>query len=239
MSATGFSPLAAPPRPVAMIDLAGSWDDYWAARTSRWRNNVRRSEKLLDRQGAVEHVRHRPRGVCEGDGEPRWDLFDHCLEIAAASWQGGSQTGNTLSHPDVLPFLRDVHAVAARAGALDVNLLYVAGRPLAFDYAYHFAGYVFGLRTGYRPEPEHGGAGSVLQGRVIADSFARGDRFYDLGADYLASKRYWLSRVELSRSYAWFSSRAPRAQLLRAKRAFGAWRRRAALSTTAPSAPEC
>ncbi len=81
---------------------------------------------------------------------------------------------------------------------------------MAFNYAYHYRGYVFGLRTGYRREPELAGAGSVLQARMIADCFARGDTHYDLGADYLDCKRYWLNRVETSRGWAWHSPRAPR-----------------------------
>ena len=34
---------------------------------------------------------------------------------------------------------------------IDLNLLLIDERPVAFNYAYHFRGYVFGLRTGYDP----------------------------------------------------------------------------------------
>jgi CelD/BcsL family acetyltransferase involved in cellulose biosynthesis len=212
-------------RDVSLIDLAGDWDSYWAARTSRWRNNVRRSEKKLAEHGQIGYQRHRPRSLADGDGDPRWDLFEACLNVAAASWQGASETGNTLTHAAVLPFLRDAHEVAARNGALDINLLTLDGQPIAFNYAYHFQGYLFGLRTGYDPALGADGAGSVLQAKTIADSFTRGDRLYDLGADYRDCKRYWVTNVEQSRTYAAFAQRSPRGSLLRIKRLWSGWRR--------------
>ncbi len=115
MAASGLAPVAAPERRVAMIDLTGSWASYWAGRASRWRNNVRRSEKILGRLGAIDYFRHRPGSQAAGDGDPRSELFDKCLEIAAQSWQGDSASGNTLSHGEVAPFLRDAHLAAARA----------------------------------------------------------------------------------------------------------------------------
>lgn len=223
MSLNGFSPQIGEPRPVALVQLADSWEAYWASRTSRWRNNVRRSEKKLAQGCEVRHVRYRPAGAARGDGDPAWPLFDECLRIAEASWQGRSTTGNTLTHPEVLAFLRDAHEAAARAGSLDLNLLYVGDRAVAFNYAYHYRGYVFGLRTGYDPATGEDGAGSVLQARMIEDCFARGDRLYDLGADYLDCKRYWLNQTEQTMTYTCYSPDSARAQLLRGKRWLSGW----------------
>ena len=44
----------------SQINLSGSWADYWSGRTSRWRNNVRRSEKKLAARGEISYVRYRP-----------------------------------------------------------------------------------------------------------------------------------------------------------------------------------
>ncbi len=197
----------------AVIDLASfdGWHPYWASRTSRWRNNVKRSERKLAEQGAVTYLRYRP----GAGGDPRWDLYDLCEQLAASSWQGGSQTGTTLSHDEVRPFLRDAHVAAAAAGALDLNLLAVDGRYVAFNYAYHCHGNVFGLRTGF--DANFDGAGTALQARMIADSFQRGDRLYDLGPGYLDCKRYWQTELRQSIRYTYFPP-APRAQLVRVKR---------------------
>jgi CelD/BcsL family acetyltransferase involved in cellulose biosynthesis len=204
----------------SQIDTRGSWGDYWAGRTSRWRNNVRRSEKKLAERGEVVYLRYRPRGAACDDGDPRWDLYDTCEQLARASWQGSSDTGNTLTHATVQPLLRDMHEAAARSGGADVNLLYVGGQPAAFNYAYHYRGNVFGLRTGF--DPAFGeGAGSVLQRRMIEDCFARGDRTYDLGADYPHCKRYWLTHTSASYRLTHYPLSSPRAQALRLSRWLG------------------
>jgi len=209
----------------ALIDLSAlaDWEGYWASRTSRWRNNVRRSEKKLAETGRVTYLRYRPRGIAQADADPRWDWYDQCERIAEASWQGHSSTGTTLTHEAIRPFLRDCHLVAAEAGALDLNLLLLDGRPVAFNYAYQLGGYVFGLRTGYDPQATSEGAGSVLQARMIEDCFARGDHTYDLGTDYLEAKRYWLTETRSSYRYTHFSAGAPWAQLVRAKRGVQRW----------------
>jgi CelD/BcsL family acetyltransferase involved in cellulose biosynthesis len=209
----------------ALVDLAGqgNWDAYWASRSSHWRTNVRRSEKKLAARGAVAYVRHRPRGTDHGDADPRWALYQACEAIAETSWQGSSQTGTTLTHEAIRPFLRDLHLVATKAGALDLNLLLVDGQSVAFNYAYHYRGHVFGLRTGYNREFSAQGPGTVLQARMIQDCFARGDHTYDLGPDYLACKRPWQTRSQGSYRYTHFAEGAPLAQLVRAKRKLQSW----------------
>lgn len=204
----------------ALVDLEshGSWDAYWASRTSHWRTNVRRSMKRLAEQGTVEYVRYRPAGAASGNSDTRLDLYNQCEQLAAASWQGSSTSGTTLSHEAIRAFLRDCHQAAAHAGALDMNLLLVDGKCVAFNYAYQQNGYVFGLRTGYLDQEQFAGAGTVLQARMIEDSFARGDRVYDLGPGYLECKKNWQTQLRASYRYSHFPSTAPAAQLVRAKR---------------------
>ena len=224
MAQEGLAPLTEPWHTASLVDLAGTcdWEQYWATRTSRWRNNVRRSEKLLAARGEVTYVRYRPGGISARETDPRWDLYYQCEQIARASWQGSSQSGTTLTHDSIRSFLRDCHRVAARVGALDLNLLLLNGQAVAFNYAYHFAGYVYGLRTGYDAQAAREGAGTVLQRRMIEDSFARGDHTYDLGPDYLECKRHWQTEARESYRYTHFAAE-PVAQLARVKRGIGRW----------------
>ena len=129
----------------------------------------------------VEYIRHRPAPARDGDGDPRWDLYAMCEQVALASWQAARTNGNTLTHDRVRDFLRDAHAAAARIGMVDVNLLIVDGRPAAFVYNYHFHGRLTGLKIGYDASLGHAGVGTALMLRSIEDSFERGDLSYDLG----------------------------------------------------------
>lgn len=213
----GLSPQCTPWANVALIDLSGGWNGYWSSRNRRWRSNVRRCERKLAESGEVLHVRYRPEGVARGGGGPRWDYYDACEQLAAASWQGSRSDGNTLSHESVRAFLRDAHEAAAQAGALDLNLLCVAGKPAAFTYCYAFRGEVFGLRMGYDPLVSKDGAGTVLIARMLEDSCSRGDTLFNFGSDYLECKRNWLTSVEQTHRCSWFPPTA-RAQALRLKR---------------------
>ncbi len=210
-----------PSTKAASIDMDGDWPAYWSSRDTHFRKNVDRSRRRLAERGKIDYLRYRPAGIARGDSHPRWDLYDICERLAAASWQGSSRSGNTLSHASVRAYLRDAHLAAVNAGAVDMNLLYVNARPAAFAYCYHYQGHVSGLRMGYDPSAAHEGAGSVLTALMLEDSFRRGDRLFDLGADYLDAKRHWLTTLETSYTYTHFGP-VPKAQVLRA----GRWVRR-------------
>ncbi len=206
-----------------LIEAGQSWAAYWASRTSHWRNNVRRAERRVAEGGEISHVHYRPGGAAQRDADPRWDLYDQCQALAAASWQGSSPTGTTLSHGAIREFLRDMHGVAAACGAVDLHLLHVGGRPAAFAYNYCYRGYVFGLRMGYDADVSREGLGTVLLHRVIEACFRRGDHTLDLGVNYLDAKRNWLTSIVPVYRYTHFPLAVPRAQLLRIKRIAQNW----------------
>jgi len=185
----GWSARPTEPEVTSVIEMKGSWEEYLASRSAKFRSNWRRWERRLAERGEVRYERYRPVGLADGDGDPRWDLYEQCFELARKSWQGESKTGTTLSHESIVPFLRDVHHAAAETGSLDLNLLYVDDRPAAYAYNYHFQGSVYGLRVGYDADFSREGVGSVLCYRSIEDSFARGDWLYDLGPGSLQTKR--------------------------------------------------
>jgi CelD/BcsL family acetyltransferase involved in cellulose biosynthesis len=207
----------------AIIRLDGTWEQYLASRAHKWRTNYRRWQRRLGELGQVTYLRYRPGGEAAGEDDPRWDLYEACLALAKKSWQGSSPDGTTLSHDSIRPFLTDVHEAAARMGALDLNLLLLDDRPIAFAYNYYYRGYVYGLRVGYDAEAGRYGAGNVLYGRTIEDCFRRGDRIYDMGPGSLECKRHFQSEIRPIGRYSHFPSLALRAQLLRLKRQFDHW----------------
>ena len=178
----------------ALVEMNGTWPSYWSSRKGGWRRRFRHAEQQLAEQGEVSHVRYRPLGRPHDDGAPRWDLYDACEDLARRSWQGAATDGTTLSHASVREYLRETHEAAAAAGAVDLNLLLIDGSPVAFVYGYCHGGSVYGLRRGYDAAGCRGGAGNVLLAYTLRDSFARGDRLYDMGVGSLASKRSFLTR---------------------------------------------
>jgi CelD/BcsL family acetyltransferase involved in cellulose biosynthesis len=218
MEAVGFKAHEGVWRRLPVVDTLGSWEAYLASRSVKFRSHIRRHLRRVESSGRVEHLRYRPLGEAHGDGDPRWDLYDACVELARRSWQGSSSTGTTLSHAAVSEFLRETHALAAKAGAVDLSLLKLDGRPIAFHYNYHHEGHVSGLRLGYDPQFSHLSPGHVLYAYCVRDSFQRGDHTFDLGAGSEQAKHGWLTRIVTSRRYAYYPLAAPRAQLVRWKR---------------------
>ena len=218
MQIVGFKPRECVWEQLGVIDMTGSWDEYLASRTAKLRSDVRRQLRRIEASGRVEYVRHRPLGAVHGDGDPRWDLYDACVEVARRSWQASSTNGTTLSHEKVSDFFRATHELAAKAGALDLNLVKLDGQPIAFAYNYYHEGCVSGLRMGYDPEFSHFGPGRVLYAHTIRDSFERDDHTYDLGPGSLQIKSSWLTRIAKSYRYLHYPPASPRVQLVRMKR---------------------
>jgi CelD/BcsL family acetyltransferase involved in cellulose biosynthesis len=208
----------------AQIEISDGWESYWASRKSHFRTNVRRSEKRLNEHGSLEYIRHRTSRRENPEPDPRWDLYDACERIAASSWQGASTSGTTMSHGSIRNYLRAAHMAATTAGGVDMNLLLLNGRPIAFAYNYHSCGYVYGLRMGFESHECPGGAGTVLLRKMIEDSCHRGDRVIDLGPGSLDSKRHWHTRIAWAWRLTHYSPRSWRGQLLRILHGIKGWR---------------
>lgn len=181
---------------VSHVDFDGGWDGYLSSKSKKARHEMRRVLRRVFDDDNIEYIRHRPAPAREGDGDPRWDLYAMCQQVALASWQADSTTGTTLTHPGVHHFLRDAHALAAHAGMVDLNLLLVDGRPAAFAYNYHHDGRLSGVRVGYDASLDIDGLGTALLLRSIEDSCERGDVSLDLGPGEMEFKRRLRTRVE-------------------------------------------
>jgi CelD/BcsL family acetyltransferase involved in cellulose biosynthesis len=175
------------------VDLSSGWDAYWQSRTSHWRTNVRSNLKKLANGDRYQYIRYRP--AADATADPRWDLYESCVELAAQSWQGQRQDGTTLSHQSVCDYLRDAHLTATHQGMADINLLYLDQRPVAFAYNYVTPGYVYGIRAGYDPAFRSSGVGTTLMYHMLRDSAERGDQIFDLGPGNYPSKQNWVTDV--------------------------------------------
>jgi CelD/BcsL family acetyltransferase involved in cellulose biosynthesis len=178
----------------SVVDLPGTWDEYLAGKSQTLRRQFRRTLRDAFEDGRAVFIRHRPAPASESDGDPRWDLYETCVAVAQASWQSHVTNGNTLTHERVREYFQATHAVAARIGMVDVNLLQVDGQPAAFIYGYHCQGTVSALRTGFDASINNG-VGSALFLRSLEDSCRRGDRMVDFGPGEREHKRRLRTRV--------------------------------------------
>ncbi|MEX2316941.1 MAG: GNAT family N-acetyltransferase [Pirellulales bacterium] len=182
----------------SIVDLPASWEAFVAGKSSTLRRQFRRTLRQMFEERGAEFVRHRPAPAREGDGDPRWDLYEMCETAALASWQGSATNGNTLTHDRVRDYCRAAHEAAARLGMVDVNVLLFDGRPAAFLYNYIYQGRITALRTGFDASAGHDGVGSALVLKSIEDSIERSDVSIDFGPGEREHKRRLRTRVETS-----------------------------------------
>ncbi|MGI9430252.1 MAG: GNAT family N-acetyltransferase [Bythopirellula sp.] len=219
LHATGWQGERSEYQRTSIIRLEGSdWESYRAALSKKWRHELGRQQRGLERDFEISVERHRPLGASHGDAESRWDLYANCLDIAEHSWQGDSTTGNTLSHDHVRAFLQNCHEVAAKLGMLDMVVLKLDGQPAAFQYNYLFDGKLYGLRMGYDRNFAKHGVGKALMGWTLQDSFERGDRLIDLGIGDFEFKRRFRTEAQKSYRYTYYPWRAWRGQSVRLTR---------------------
>ena len=207
----------------AVIDLPASSEEYHASRSGKFRNNLRRWRRRVEATGELRYEKFRPPSDSTEHSDPRWDLYELCEQLAARSWQGASDTGTTLSHQSVRPFLRDVHQAATVLGAADLNLLYLNEQPVAFEYGYCWQGCKFSLRFGYDQQASRSGIGNLLWMETINASIAAGDHTFDMGPGSLDYKRFYLTRICDCETLDHYRPFAPKAQAIALKHLVRSW----------------
>jgi len=219
LHATGMPATRSVHQQTSIMRLEGTdWESYRAGLSKKWRHELGRQQRGMQRDFTVSFQRHRPLGASHGDSDPRWDLYENCLAIAEQSWQGESKTGNTLSHDHVRDFLQQSHQVAAKLGMLDLVVLKLNDQPAAFQYNYLHDGRLFGLRMGYDRKFGQYGVGKALMGWTLEDSFDRGDRLLDMGIGDYEFKRKFRTETETSQRYTHYPWQAWRGQSVRLTR---------------------
>ena len=214
MREAGFDFRARPRMEVRLCRMDCGWDAFVAAKSRKWRRQIRRDIESLEAVGEVRLVRYRP---AAGDALElaRCDEIYHiCEQVAEKSWQAADPAQSTLSSPRVRKLLLDVHRQAARLGMLDANILAVGGRPVAFNYNYHAQGRTYGLRSGFDQTAGLEHCGATLLYKMLEDSFRRGDVEYSFGPGRQPYKDRFATEMRLSYAFRHYARRSLRSQLL-------------------------
>ena len=187
------------------LELAGTWDSYWASLSAKFRSNVRNRLSRLTQIGEPELEILSEKTAIAGACEDAWRL-------EASGWK--DQEGTSIcSDPAVRRFYTLLAERAADRGWLRLVFLTVAGRRIAVSYSALYDGRLFLLKTGHDREFHTCSPFKVLTYLAAQDGYARGLREIDFLGDTEPWKQEW---TPAARSHEWLFvfSNSRRARLL-------------------------
>ena len=188
----------------AIVECHGDWVRYLRSRPDDVRDAYQRSEQTLTERGKLEYVRYRPEGTPLDDDDPRWELFSELEQT-----QSGAD-----AESDGRRFLREMHETAAAIAGVDLNLLWLNGKSIAWAYNYRCDG-----RIEMQCLRRCGGivlCGLVRAfGRMLHDGFRRGDESYLFDRETSRTAAGWQTGRVTSGRRIHYSRRSARAQFVR------------------------
>ena len=149
------------------LTLPTSWEEYLAGRSSNFREQLRRREAALTKEGAVVLRRAIPESL---DGD-----LDALFALHRARWRATpSDFGDSLFH-------REVARVALDRGWLRLWLLELDGRPIAAWHGFQVGTVCSYYQAGRDPSFERFSVGFLLLAHTIRSAIAEGAREYRFG----------------------------------------------------------
>lgn len=169
------------------ISLEGTWADYYGAVGKNMRSDIRRRSNRLARMGRAEFVRLHEVDDIDGILETLKAIHVKCRQM-----QGGR---SWYIDPRRLAFASRVLKRFGDRQWLDLVLLKLNGRVIAYYLGFAYRSKVYFWNTGFDPEFSEVSPGKLLLHHWIKDSFAQGYREFDFMVGEEPYKRQWTNAV--------------------------------------------
>ena len=177
---------AAEPSPFIPLPRDGrTLDDALTDTTAKFRANVRRRRRNLEKTGRVELVR-----------ADRYDpaVFDAFLALEASGWKGKEGTA-IAANPELVARYRMLAQAAERGGYLSMYLLTCGGVPVAGHFGLTFHGRYAVPKLAYDETYHQYAPGHLLVYAVLEDLVARDIRELDFLGVNMPWKAEWTARL--------------------------------------------
>lgn len=172
------------------IVMEDDWEEFKEKRSGKaWRNLRRQQRRLTEEQGRIEFQRIRSR-----EDFSRIDVGRIFEEINEIFDQSRYNLGSGLDWGSYLRQLQHYYSANVDQNldkGLDINILRVEGRPIAFDLNLVEGKTVLMLLGAFEEKFSPYSPGSVLFAHWLADSHARGDRIIEYGGYPAAYRANW------------------------------------------------
>ena len=175
--------------PIAVTDVLQDWPAYQASWSGNHRSAVKKGIKRLGTLGDIEierfHEHH--------DGDLKRVLTE-CFELENRTWKG--EAGTSVLKSDMLDYFIEEATNLFNSKMLDLWLLKLDGRVIAFEYCAVAKGVVFSNKISFDPEYSKFSPGNVL--RFHQHEFYQQDqqtRLFDMMGITCKNKAKWATRT--------------------------------------------
>jgi len=189
----GFKHRVRREEPSYYLDLPVSYDRFLASRSSKFRNYLRRKTRQLEAMGCLE-VRRAGRDLDLMQG------YRDLLTVEERSWKHAHGTAITRI-PRQREFYRLLCTGAAQRGRLHLQILYLDGRPIAFDLGITAADRYSYLKTSFDESLRLASPATVLRAHLVESLIKEGFRCLDFPAEPYEWEEQWSSGVRWHSSY--------------------------------------
>jgi CelD/BcsL family acetyltransferase involved in cellulose biosynthesis len=169
------------------LALTSSWEGYLRGRSQKFRKNLKRSRRLLEDGGPIRISR-----LATGDDPGPW--IAQVTAINERSWSASRGT-NLFLHPRLRSFLTEIVSHMARRGWIELHVLHVGDRSVAYELCFDFGGCVLAYNASYDQELARASPGMLVTASIIESSCARGRTEYDMLRGDESYKLRWSETV--------------------------------------------
>jgi CelD/BcsL family acetyltransferase involved in cellulose biosynthesis len=164
------------------IDMAGDWEDYWKARGSKLRGDIKRRRRRLEELGEVTVEAYDPAALDAA--------LDEAFGIEASGWKGRGGTAIS-DRPADERFNRALARWADGRGWFRLWFLRLDGRAIAFRFGVEAFGVYSSLKIGYLEEYGAQSPGKVLEAAVIEELHRGECRRFEYAGELSDHKARW------------------------------------------------
>jgi CelD/BcsL family acetyltransferase involved in cellulose biosynthesis len=176
------------------LNTAGTWQEFWAGTSQRFKKTVRNVRNRLAKVGTVSVEEHR---IVSPDSS----VFADLLAVSARSWKAKDKLA-IATMPGMADFFHELTARASARGWLRLWIMRLDGKPVATEYQLEADGRVHALRADFDAEvPDELSPGTHLTAEIVRALFGRDSVYeYDMGPGDNEYKSRWASAThELGR----------------------------------------
>jgi CelD/BcsL family acetyltransferase involved in cellulose biosynthesis len=190
-----------PIEPSYLIELPGSFDEYLASRSSKFRNHLKRTRRKIDDLQAAEVIEWNE----VGDFDRAYEML---LTVERNSWKQEHGTAITVVGRQ-MAFYKDMAREAAAVGRLRLHFLTIDGTAVAYNLGYLAGDCYSYLKTSFDEHVRALGAATYLRAHLVESLIGQGVRWLDFPAEPYEWERQWAETVRWHRSLLIYNATWP------------------------------